>query len=117
MSRLCEGYQIRPTFSKPLSELKADCGGLNDKFFDRVHPIAILDGEFFRQKTNAEFIVKACNNYDKLVETLKGILMVAVPNSSHSYMEFGKEYIGIFNVTGNRLEEACKLLSQIGEVK
>jgi hypothetical protein len=66
-----EGYNIYPIHEESLSELKAECGGLNDKFYDRVHPITRLEGDFYRQKANAEFITRVCNSHEELLKALK----------------------------------------------
>lgn len=65
-----EGYEIRPVHDKTIAQLKAECGGLNDKFHDKVFAVAKLDGGFERQKGNAKFIVTACNYHDKLKDYL-----------------------------------------------
>ena len=68
-----EGYTIFPVHSKTLTEMKAESKS-QDEFYDKVHPIARLEGNFYRQKANAEFIVKAVNNHEKLVQVLGDIL-------------------------------------------
>jgi len=87
-----EGYQIRPILNKSLLELKAEYGGLNEKFYDRVYPITNLYGEFFQQKANAEFIVKACNNYESMLEALKFLLNPSFGNDGWLLANFPEAY-------------------------
>lgn len=69
-----EGYAIRPSFNKPLTELKQEYGSIHSAGFrDKVEVIANLHGDFERQKVNAEFIVKCISNHDKLVGLLIAI--------------------------------------------
>ncbi len=46
-----------------------------------------------------------------MIEALKGVLLVAIPHSKNSKMVFEKEYIGIFEVLGSRLEQAVEALA------
>lgn len=78
-----EGYTIFPVHSKTLTEMKAE-SKTQDEFYDKVHPIARLEGNFYRQKANAEFIVKAVNNHEALVEALKAVYSTAICNGDMS---------------------------------
>ena len=51
--------------------LRCDCGGGLDKHILFVGNDFLGQYAFENAEANAEFIVKACNNYDKLVEAVK----------------------------------------------
>ena len=48
----------------------------------------------------------------EMYEVLRDILWGAIPLSSNSTMEFGKCYIGVFKVYGNRLGSAAQALAK-----
>lgn len=87
--------------------LRCDCGGGLDKHILFVGNDFLGQYAFENAEANAEFIVKACNNYDKLVEMLKTISNSLAFQVYHHPNECDER----------RLKEANDLLSQMEEEK
>ena len=77
------------------------------------------DEEIKQMKDDAEYICKAVNSHEKLVEILKELLNKATPAGKSEigkgFYKGTRMFIGIFEVYGHDLDEAENLLKELGE--